>query len=206
MDSSQWRDYYSDLGVRPTATSQEIRRAFLALARTTHPDKRAPGDRSDSSKFRKVREVFEFLKDPANRTRYDTTYHDSKRSYERHRQWQKAEAQHQAEAEARQETDEENQRREEVRQRKVEKQRQREEARKQARRERINRRRAAWRQANKEQREAEQREARRRAQQTLDDLQRRQEMRGNTQRQEEQAHLDAIRREAALLAGGCFQK
>ncbi|KAL3294508.1 chaperone protein, partial [Colletotrichum asianum] len=43
---------------RPTATSQEIRRAFLALARTTHPDKRAPGDRSDSSEFQKLSSFF----------------------------------------------------------------------------------------------------------------------------------------------------
>ncbi|EQB54344.1 DnaJ domain-containing protein [Colletotrichum gloeosporioides Cg-14] len=160
MDPSQWRDYYSDLGVRATATSQEIRRAFMALAKTTHPDKKAPGDRSDSSEFRKVREAFEFLKDPAKRDRYDTTYRDSKRSYERHRQWQGADAQRQAEAKAPQETDEEDQRREEAKQRREDQRQQREEARRQAKRGKTQRQRAARRKAKKEQRDAEQREAR----------------------------------------------
>lgn len=46
-------DYYEDLGVSQTTSIKQIRKAYLNLARATHPDKRV--DKStDAAGFRKV--------------------------------------------------------------------------------------------------------------------------------------------------------
>jgi curved DNA-binding protein CbpA len=50
-------DPYNILGVSKTATSDEIRKAFLMKSLQTHPDKTS----SDGEKFRKVKEAYEAL-------------------------------------------------------------------------------------------------------------------------------------------------
>ncbi len=68
MDVEQ--DYYATLGVSPTATAAEIKRAFRQLARQYHPD--APGaPQSTSLLFRLVQEAYDVLGDPKQRARYD---------------------------------------------------------------------------------------------------------------------------------------
>jgi DnaJ-class molecular chaperone len=58
------------LGVRPDASAQDIRRAFLVKARALHPDKN-PDDPAATSKFQAVNEAYEVLKDPKLRSNYD---------------------------------------------------------------------------------------------------------------------------------------
>ena len=64
------RDYYDILGVSRDASADEIKRAFRALARDTHPDAN-PDDPSAEESFREVAEAYEVLSDPDRRVRYD---------------------------------------------------------------------------------------------------------------------------------------
>lgn len=68
MDVEQ--DYYASLGVSPTATAAEIKRAYRQLVRQYHPD--APGaPKSTSLLFRLVQQAYEVLGDPQKRAQYD---------------------------------------------------------------------------------------------------------------------------------------
>jgi DnaJ-class molecular chaperone len=64
------RNPYDILGVKPTATADEIRRAFRKLAKQTHPDLH-PGDAAAEARFRDVNAAYDLLSDPAKRARFD---------------------------------------------------------------------------------------------------------------------------------------
>lgn len=64
------KDYYRVLGVDRAATAEEIKRAFRAIARQTHPDMN-PGDPESAARFREAAEAYEVLSDPDTRRRYD---------------------------------------------------------------------------------------------------------------------------------------
>lgn len=64
------RDYYVLLGVKPSASKAEIRRAFQKLARKFHPDIN-PGDNVAALRYQRIAEAFEVLMDPDRRERYD---------------------------------------------------------------------------------------------------------------------------------------
>jgi len=64
------RDYYEVLGVKRTATADEMKRAYRRLAKQYHPD-RNPGDKSAEGKFKEVQAAYEVLKDPQKRAQYD---------------------------------------------------------------------------------------------------------------------------------------
>jgi curved DNA-binding protein CbpA len=66
-------DHYALLGVRSDASAREIRRAYRRLARLHHPDlnPRPDGHR----RFAELAHAYAILNDPAERARYDQTFH-----------------------------------------------------------------------------------------------------------------------------------
>lgn len=64
------RDYYNILGVTRKADSDEIKRAYRAMARRWHPDHN-PGDAKAAERFKDLQEAWEVLRDPEERARYD---------------------------------------------------------------------------------------------------------------------------------------
>src|ERR1700749_4868994 len=64
------KDYYGTLGVKKTASADEIRQAFRKLARKYHPDVN-PGDKSAEEKFKQISEANDVLSDPKKRKVYD---------------------------------------------------------------------------------------------------------------------------------------
>lgn len=64
------RDYYAVLGLKRTATTDEVKRAFRVLALKYHPD-RNPDDVDADRRFREVAEAYEVLADAEERARYD---------------------------------------------------------------------------------------------------------------------------------------
>ena len=66
-------ELYRRLGLEKTATSAEIRRAYHAQARQTHPDK-VEGDKAAAAeKFKRLAEAYEVLTDKKLRVEYDRT-------------------------------------------------------------------------------------------------------------------------------------
>ena len=62
--------YYDALGVRPTASDLEIKKAYRKLAITTHPDKN-PGDETAHARFQAIGEAYQVLSNEDLRKRYD---------------------------------------------------------------------------------------------------------------------------------------
>lgn len=61
---------YDILGVAPTATDEEIKKAYRRKAFELHPDHNA-GDPLATEKFQQLGEAYAILRDPAQRERYD---------------------------------------------------------------------------------------------------------------------------------------
>src|SRR6201993_2159065 len=70
MATTQQKDYYGALGVKKTASSDEIRKAFRKLARKYHPDVN-PNDKKAEEKFKEISEANDVLSDPKKRKIYD---------------------------------------------------------------------------------------------------------------------------------------
>ena len=70
MATTQQKDYYGALGVKKTASSEEIRKAFRKLARKYHPDVN-PNDKKAEEKFKEISEANDVLSDPKKRKIYD---------------------------------------------------------------------------------------------------------------------------------------
>jgi len=68
--ATQTKDYYEILGVKKSASADDIRKAFRKLARKYHPDVN-PGDKSAEEKFKGISEANDVLSDPKKRKIYD---------------------------------------------------------------------------------------------------------------------------------------
>jgi molecular chaperone DnaJ len=68
--ATQTKDYYGALGVKKTASTDEIRKAFRKMARKYHPDVN-PGDKKAEEKFKEISEANDVLSDPKKRKIYD---------------------------------------------------------------------------------------------------------------------------------------
>jgi len=64
------KDYYATLGVKKSASAEDIRKAFRKLARKYHPDVN-PGDKASEEKFKALSEANDVLSDPKKRKIYD---------------------------------------------------------------------------------------------------------------------------------------
>jgi len=70
MATTQQKDYYGLLGVKKSASADDIRKAFRKLARKYHPDVN-PGDKKSEEKFKEISEANDVLSDPKKRKIYD---------------------------------------------------------------------------------------------------------------------------------------
>ena len=70
MATTTKKDYYETLGVKKSASAEDIRKAFRKLARKYHPDVN-PGDKGAEEKFKALSEANEVLSDPKKRKIYD---------------------------------------------------------------------------------------------------------------------------------------
>ena len=59
---------YEDLGLSRNADTQEIRKAYLRLSKTEHPDKGG-----DAERFKVIQNAYEVLSDEHKRSVYDQT-------------------------------------------------------------------------------------------------------------------------------------
>lgn len=70
MATTDFKDYYSILGITKTSSAEEIKKAYRKLARKYHPDMN-PGDKNAEARFKEVNEAYEVLSDNDKRKKYD---------------------------------------------------------------------------------------------------------------------------------------
>ncbi|MBN1364028.1 MAG: molecular chaperone DnaJ [Syntrophaceae bacterium] len=69
------KDYYEILNVSRTASEEEIKKSYRAIAMQCHPD-RNPGDKKAEERFKEAAEAYEVLSDREKREIYDHYGHD----------------------------------------------------------------------------------------------------------------------------------
>jgi len=70
------KDYYEVLGISPTSSSEEIKKAYRKMALKHHPDR----NEGDEESFKEVAEAYEVLKDPHKKQMYDQYGHNAPES------------------------------------------------------------------------------------------------------------------------------
>ena len=68
--ATQTKDYYGTLGVKKSASTEDVRKDFRKLARKYHPDVN-PGDKRAEERFKEISEANDVLSDPKKRKIYD---------------------------------------------------------------------------------------------------------------------------------------
>lgn len=76
------KNYYDTLGIKLTATQQEIKQAYRKLSIKFHPDKNE-GDHFFEELFKEINAANEILSDPVKRKEYDNTLGNPKTSHSR---------------------------------------------------------------------------------------------------------------------------
>jgi len=64
------KDYYDILGVKKSATADEIKKSYRKLAKKYHPDTN-PGNKVAEEKFKEISVAYDVLSDPQKRKQYD---------------------------------------------------------------------------------------------------------------------------------------
>ena len=70
------KDFYEILGVKKSASDDEIKKSYRKLAMKYHPD-RNKDDKESERKFKEATAAYEALKDPERRAAYDQYGHDA---------------------------------------------------------------------------------------------------------------------------------
>ncbi|MCE3230477.1 MAG: dnaJ domain protein [Alphaproteobacteria bacterium] len=70
MKKNDSKGYYEILGISPTATAAEIKKAYHLKAKELHPDKNPT--KNTTRKFQHLQEAFHVLKNPTLRAQYDS--------------------------------------------------------------------------------------------------------------------------------------
>lgn len=70
MPPTATKNYYEILGVSPEASQEDIRKAYLKLAKQYHPDKTG-GDKVAEEKLKAINEAYDTLKNAERRKEYD---------------------------------------------------------------------------------------------------------------------------------------
>lgn len=70
--AEQKSDYYRLLGIKPDASTEQIKAAYRSAVRRWHPDMRPPSEKVEADRMvKKYNEAYEVLKNPAKRKIYD---------------------------------------------------------------------------------------------------------------------------------------
>jgi molecular chaperone DnaJ len=73
-------NFYETLGVSPTASQEEIKKAYRTLALKYHPD-RNPNNSESEKKFKEINAAYEVLSDPQKRNQYDSPTQQPNRTF-----------------------------------------------------------------------------------------------------------------------------